>query len=60
MYLLKIKKACSSSDIVITTLLYPGKAAPKLLFKDDVKLMKPGSVIIDMAAETGGNLELTW
>ncbi|MBA3541050.1 MAG: Re/Si-specific NAD(P)(+) transhydrogenase subunit alpha [Deltaproteobacteria bacterium] len=46
-------------DIVITTALIPGRPAPKLWFKDMVELMKPGSVIVDMAAEKGGNCELT-
>ncbi len=46
-------------DIVITTALIPGKPAPKLWFADMVELMKPGSVIVDLAAEKGGNCELT-
>lgn len=46
-------------DIVITTALIPGRPAPKLWFKDMVELMKPGSVIVDLAAEKGGNCELT-
>jgi NAD(P) transhydrogenase subunit alpha len=46
-------------DIVITTALIPGRAAPKLWFKDMVEAMKPGSVIVDLAAEKGGNCELT-
>jgi NAD(P) transhydrogenase subunit alpha len=46
-------------DIVITTALIPGKPAPKLWFKDMVELMKPGSVVVDMAAEQGGNCEVT-
>jgi NAD(P) transhydrogenase subunit alpha len=46
-------------DIVITTALIPGKPAPKLWFTDMVELMKPGSVIVDLAAEKGGNVELT-
>jgi len=46
-------------DIVITTALIPGKPAPKLWFTDMVELMKPGSVIVDMGAEKGGNCELT-
>jgi NAD(P) transhydrogenase subunit alpha len=46
-------------DIVITTALIPGKPAPKLWFKDMVELMKPGSVIVDMAAESGGNCDVT-
>jgi NAD(P) transhydrogenase subunit alpha len=46
-------------DIVITTALIPGKPAPKLLTEEMVTSMKPGAVIIDLAAETGGNCELT-
>ena len=46
-------------DIVITTALIPGKPAPKLWFTDMVELMRPGSVIVDLAAEKGGNCELT-
>ncbi|MFO1153544.1 MAG: Re/Si-specific NAD(P)(+) transhydrogenase subunit alpha [Rhodospirillales bacterium] len=46
-------------DIVITTALIPGKPAPKLISEEMVKTMKPGSVIVDLAAETGGNCELT-
>ncbi len=46
-------------DIIITTALIPGKPAPKLILKDMVELMKPGSVIVDLAASTGGNCELT-
>ena len=46
-------------DIVITTALIPGKPAPKLWFTDMVELMKPGSVIVDLAAEKGGNCDLT-
>jgi NAD(P) transhydrogenase subunit alpha len=46
-------------DIIITTALIPGKPAPKLITADMVKSMKPGSVIVDMAAERGGNCELT-
>lgn len=46
-------------DIVITTALIPGRPAPKLWLEDMVKAMKPGSVIIDLAAEKGGNCDLT-
>ncbi len=46
-------------DIVITTALIPGRPAPKLWPKEMVDLMKPGSVIVDLAAEQGGNCELT-
>ena len=46
-------------DIIITTAQIPGKPAPKLILKDMVEIMKPGSVIVDLAASTGGNCELT-
>lgn len=54
-----IKEHIGKSDIVITTALIPGKPAPLLIPKDMVEGMKPGSVIIDLAAENGGNCELT-
>ena len=47
------------ADIIITTALIPGKPAPKLITADMVRTMRPGSVIVDMAAEQGGNCELT-
>jgi NAD(P) transhydrogenase subunit alpha len=47
------------ADIIITTALIPGKPAPKLITAEMVQSMKPGSVIVDMAAEQGGNCELT-
>lgn len=47
------------SDVIITTAQIPGKMAPKLLMKASVDEMKPGSVIVDLAASTGGNCELT-
>jgi len=46
-------------DIVITTALIPGKPAPKLWLKDMVELMRPGSVVVDLASEQGGNCEYT-
>jgi NAD(P) transhydrogenase subunit alpha len=46
-------------DIVITTALIPGKPAPKLWTRDMVELMRPGSVVVDLAAESGGNCDLT-
>jgi NAD(P) transhydrogenase subunit alpha len=49
----------AESDVVITTAAVPGKKAPVLVTKDMVKGMRPGSVIIDLAAERGGNCELT-
>jgi NAD(P) transhydrogenase subunit alpha len=53
------RKICADSDIVITTALIPGRPAPRLITSDDVLAMKRGSVIVDMAAEMGGNCELT-
>ena len=50
-----ISKTISSQDIVICTALIPGKKAPILITEEHVKSMKPGSVIIDLAAENGGN-----
>ena len=47
------------ADIIITTALIPGKPAPKLITAEMVASMKPGSVIVDMAGEQGGNCELT-
>ncbi len=52
-------KQAKEVDIIITTALIPGKPAPLLITTDMVKSMKPGSVIVDMAAEQGGNCELT-
>jgi proton-translocating NAD(P)+ transhydrogenase subunit alpha len=52
-------KQAKDADIIITTALIPGKPAPRLITADMVKTMKPGSVIVDMAAEQGGNCELT-
>jgi NAD(P) transhydrogenase subunit alpha len=46
-------------DVVITTAAVPGRPAPRLIPADAVRAMKPGSVIVDLAAETGGNCELT-
>ena len=52
-------KQAKDADIIITTALIPGKPAPKLISAEMVRSMKPGSVIVDMAAEQGGNCELT-
>jgi NAD(P) transhydrogenase subunit alpha len=52
-------KQAREADIIITTALIPGKPAPKLITAEMVQSMKPGSVIVDMAAEQGGNCELT-
>ena len=46
------------ADIIITTALIPGRAAPTLISEDTVKAMKPGSVIVDLAVSQGGNCEL--
>jgi NAD(P) transhydrogenase subunit alpha len=53
-----IEETLKKQDIVITTALIPGRPAPKLITEKMVKSMKPGSVIIDMAIEAGGNCEL--
>jgi NAD(P) transhydrogenase subunit alpha len=52
-------RQAKDADIIITTALIPGKPAPKLITAEMVRSMKPGSVIVDMAAEQGGNCELT-
>ena len=52
-------KQAKEVDIIITTALIPGKPAPRLITADMVESMKPGSVIVDLAAEQGGNCELT-
>jgi NAD(P) transhydrogenase subunit alpha len=52
-------KAARENDIVITTAAIPGRRAPVLITKDMIPTMKPGSVIVDLAAETGGNVEGT-
>jgi NAD(P) transhydrogenase subunit alpha len=49
----------AKSDVVITTAAVPGRRAPLLVTGDMVKAMRPGSVLVDLAAETGGNIELT-
>ncbi|WP_347312968.1 Re/Si-specific NAD(P)(+) transhydrogenase subunit alpha [Defluviimonas sp. SAOS-178_SWC] len=55
----KFRELAPEMDIVITTALIPGRDAPVLWTKDMVEAMKPGSVIVDLAAERGGNCELT-
>jgi H+-translocating NAD(P) transhydrogenase subunit alpha len=57
--LAKFRELAPDMDIVITTALIPGRPAPKLWTADMVALMKPGSVIVDLAAERGGNCDLT-
>ncbi len=54
-----LTKVVAESDVVITTAVIPGKKAPVLITADMVKGMAPGSVIVDLAAERGGNCELT-
>jgi NAD(P) transhydrogenase subunit alpha len=54
-----ISERMQEMDIVITTALVPGRKAPQLVDKAMVESMKPGSVIVDLAAESGGNCELT-
>ncbi|MEJ6389508.1 Re/Si-specific NAD(P)(+) transhydrogenase subunit alpha [Gymnodinialimonas ulvae] len=55
----KFREIAPDMDIVITTALIPGRDAPILWTKDMVEMMKPGSVVVDLAAERGGNCELT-
>ena len=50
-----MKEALKKNDIVICTALIPGKPAPKIITEELVKLMKPGSIIYDLASEQGGN-----
>lgn len=54
-----LAKQAKNMDIIITTALIPGKPAPKLITKEMVAVMKPGSVIVDLAAQSNGNCELT-
>jgi H+-translocating NAD(P) transhydrogenase subunit alpha len=54
-----LRERMGEMDIVITTALVPGRKAPQLVDKDMVESMKPGSVIVDLAAQSGGNCELT-
>ena len=54
-----VRERIKEMDIVITTALVPGRRAPKLIDKGMIESMKPGSVIVDLAAESGGNCELT-
>jgi H+-translocating NAD(P) transhydrogenase subunit alpha len=54
-----LRERMGEMDIIITTALVPGRKAPQLVDKDMVESMKPGSVIVDLAAESGGNCELT-
>jgi NAD(P) transhydrogenase subunit alpha len=54
-----MKKSVAAADVVITTALIPGKPAPVLITEEMVEAMQPGSVIVDLAAEQGGNCALT-
>lgn len=56
---IELGKHVAASDIVITTALVPGRQAPLLITADAVRGMRPGSVVVDLAAEKGGNCELT-
>jgi H+-translocating NAD(P) transhydrogenase subunit alpha len=55
----ELAKRIGESDVVVTTALVPGKPAPRLITREAVAAMGPGSVIVDLAAEAGGNCELT-
>jgi NAD(P) transhydrogenase subunit alpha len=55
----ELSDAISGFDVVITTALVPGRPAPRLVTADAVRAMKPGSVVVDLAGEAGGNCELT-
>jgi NAD(P) transhydrogenase subunit alpha len=54
-----VAKAVSEADVIVTTAAIPGRKAPVLIRKEMVAAMRPGSVIVDLAAESGGNCELT-
>jgi len=54
-----VARTVADSDVVITTALIPGRPAPRLITAASVAAMRPGSVIVDLAAEAGGNCELT-
>lgn len=54
-----IQKAVAKADLVVGCVLLPGRAAPKLLLKEDLTLMKPGCVIVDVAVDQGGCVETT-
>lgn len=52
-------KQCKEVDVIITTALIPGRKAPILILEEHIKSMKPGSVVVDLAAEAGGNIATT-
>src|SRR3546814_18263185 len=54
-----VAERCKQADIVISTALIPGRPAPVLVTEETVKGMKPGSVIVDLAVERGGNCPLS-
>jgi NAD(P) transhydrogenase subunit alpha len=54
-----LEERIADFDVVITTAAVPGRPAPKIIPASAVEAMRPGSVIVDLAAETGGNCELT-
>ena len=54
-----IAETCKTMDIVITTALIPGKKAPTLVYEEAVRNMRPRSVVVDLAAEMGGNCVFT-
>lgn len=54
-----IQAQAKDVDVIITTALIPGKRAPTLLDTETTRMMKPNSVVVDIAAEMGGNCELT-
>ncbi len=54
-----LKEKLAQADVVITTAQVPGRPAPRLVTEDMVKAMRPGSIIVDLAADSGGNCELT-
>jgi H+-translocating NAD(P) transhydrogenase subunit alpha len=56
---IEVARRIAAADVVITTALIPGRAAPVLVTEEMVKAMKPGSVIVDLAAPNGGNCPLT-
>jgi NAD(P) transhydrogenase subunit alpha len=55
----QMAKSVAAADVVITTALVPGKRAPELITEEMVRAMRPGSVVVDLAAEQGGNCALT-
>lgn len=52
-------KQAKEVDVIITTALIPGRKAPTLITKEMIESMKPGSVVVDLASEAGGNIETT-